>query len=222
MASSEFAEFVGEWILRQEGFHDELLAAKEHAGEEGFCDRDDLIARVIRHYKEYFERKAVVRENDCFALLSPTWFSRLEICFLWVAGFKPGLGIGIVKDAVGGLTNEQMDKMDMLELETIVAETTIEHRLAEIQRSAAALRAIRRQSREDNMAAQADVDWIATAMKGVVAAADALRMRTAIKIVGILQTAQKIEFLTAAATLYKKIRVRGSQRGGDASTSMQR
>ncbi|KAK9153963.1 hypothetical protein Sjap_001443 [Stephania japonica] len=223
--SSSFAAFFEGWLVRQEHYLDELLSAQN-----SFTNEDDerqqeelrgLISRVLSHYQQYYQAKALAARNDVFHVLSPSWFSTLERSFLWIGGFKPGLVFELLGSAVGDLGSEQMVLIERLKGETRAAEKELEEEMAGVQESVAApplLEMARRAGRLVNRERRSGVDTVLetlrSSMQVLVENADHLRAMTTSKVIEVLSPEQGVKLLAAAAQLQLKIRMRGEQRDG--------
>ncbi|KAL5228166.1 hypothetical protein ABZP36_016431 [Zizania latifolia] len=48
-----------------------------------------IVEECMQHYDELFELKAELARSDVFHLLTGTWVTPAERCFLWMGGFRP-------------------------------------------------------------------------------------------------------------------------------------
>lgn len=173
----------------------------------------------MTHYHDYFLAKARVCHWNVFLVLSPPWFSSYEQTFLWVAGFKPGLAINVVKRCGVELNSDQAERMASLTVEIKNEEKEIAERVMRLEQQVVAppmLALARMGGRELNgMVLDADtaVERLAADMEVLVGRADYLRVKTVAKVVEILTTAQTVRFLAAMAQLQLRIRRWGQLRG---------
>ncbi|KAL5550474.1 hypothetical protein UlMin_000650 [Ulmus minor] len=214
-----FEAFLEGWLVRQEHYLDELLEVNRRSDQCQEEDLRELVSRIIAHYQQYYEEKSKLANVNVFLVFCPTWFSTLERAFLWISGFKPGLAIRIVKDSVQDLSEEQSRNITRLAQETKSQERSLNNELAKIHESVAApplLEIARRRATlaEGEMRAEdTAIETLKTALEGIVEAADMLRMSTALKLMEILNPAQNVKFLTAAAQLHLRLRNWGVERG---------
>ncbi|KAF5181591.1 Transcription factor tga2 [Thalictrum thalictroides] len=208
-----FTNFFEDWLVRQEHFLDELLCAESH------CERElrELISRVLSHYRQYYEEKSMVTQNDVFLVLSPTWFSSFERSFLWLAGFKPALVFKLVANSVKDLSEEQAQMVERLKGEVHGEEIELEKEMAMVQESVAApplLEMARRAGRLiDGERREVDnvIESLKNSMQILVERADFLRVNTTSKVIEILSPLQGVKLLAATAQLQLRVRKFGSQ-----------
>ncbi|KAK9126691.1 hypothetical protein Scep_015537 [Stephania cephalantha] len=224
--SSSFPAFFEGWLVRQEHYLDELLSAQDSfADEDGESQQEEvrgLISRVLSHYQQYYQAKALAARNDVFHVFSPSWFSTLERSFLWIGGFKPGLVFRLLGSAVGGdMGSEQLMLIERLKGETRAAEKELEEEMASVQESVAApplvemaRRAGRLVDRERRSGADNVLESLRRSAQVLVESADHLRAMTTSKVIEVLSPAQGVRLLAAAAQLQLRIRMWGAQRDG--------
>lgn len=215
-----FQTFLEGWLVRQEHYLDELLSAQRSSEESKENDLEELIARVLSHYQQYYEEKSKAAQRNVFLLFSPPWFSTLERVYLWVAGFKPGMAFRVVNSAVNDMSEEQIQNMNKLIEETKVEEQILADELARIQESLAAppvMEQARRMGRlvDGEIHDQRIMEPIRSAMETLVASADMLRIRTAAKVVETLTPIQSVKFLVAVTQLQLRVRNLGMQRDAE-------
>ncbi|TMX05420.1 hypothetical protein EJD97_021719 [Solanum chilense] len=212
-----FEAFLQGWLRRQEQFLNEVTITQTTLDESIIRN---LISRILAHYQEYYEEKSRMSHINVFYMFSPSWFSPLEKSFLWIAGFKPGLAFPLLMNSVNDLTENQIEMINGLKIETRIQERNLMDKLAKIQESVAAppLMGLAQQygmeMLRDGEISEVDeeIEIIRTAMENVVTDADRLRTKTADSVVGILNPLQSLKFLAAAAQLQLRIRMIGMQR----------
>ncbi|XVE76568.1 hypothetical protein DITRI_Ditri12bG0183900 [Diplodiscus trichospermus] len=216
--AGSFDAFFEGWLVRLEHYLDELLSVQQRCYESHEDDLKDLISRVLSHYQQYFEEKSRAAERNVFLVFSSAWLSSLEHASLWIAGFKPGFALKLVSNSVQDLSPEQSERIKRLVEETTREERVVNDELARVQESIAApplVEMARKRARLMNVENAGDeaalVNW-RKAVEEVVAAADLLRMTTAMKVVDILNPVQNLRFLTAATQLLLKLRNWGLQK----------
>ena len=213
--AASFEAFLQGWMVRQRGYLDELLSAQQHYQE--MQDDDDvrqLINRVICHYGQYFEEKSKIAHQNVLLVFSPPWFSSLERTFLWVGGFKPGVAFQVVNAALEVLSEEQKERLSLLNQETKVKERALNDELAKLHESVAApplvdmARSHGRVCFSRSFMAEGGSSVPSTfreTLENLVANADALRTNTSLKIFQILRPSQLVSFLVAVAELQIRI-----------------
>ncbi|KAM4090615.1 hypothetical protein ACJW30_09G075700 [Castanea mollissima] len=213
--ADSFRTFLEGWMVRQENYLDELLSGQQHCHDMQDEDIKELCSRMLAHYQEYFEAKSRIAHRDVFLAFSPTWLTSLERTFLWIAGFKPGMVFRIVTNSVLDMSEDQTQRMNRLMEETKLEERALNDELAKVHESVAGPTMLEAARRSGRLVAGEEETAMATlrvALESVVANADSLRMRTAVKVVEILRPAQKVRFFAGAAQLQLKIRSWGLQR----------
>lgn len=130
-----FEAFLQGWLIRQEELLNELTTTQNTLDESIIRN---LISRILAHYQEYYEEKSRMSHINVFYMFSPSWFSPLEKSFLWIAGFKPGLAFPLVMNSVNDLTENQIEMINGLKIETRIQERDLMDKLAKIQESVAA------------------------------------------------------------------------------------
>ncbi|OVA02715.1 Transcription factor TGA like domain [Macleaya cordata] len=239
-----FETFFQGWLLRQQNYLDQLLiiissSAKTHNNLQTKPTENELrtlVSQVLTHYQQYYAAKATVtRANgNVFLMFAPPWFSSFEHTLLWITGFKPGLAFKLLNSSVDqdDLSDEQLERVRSLTMETREAERDLNNELARVQESLAAPPIVdlarMTQGRRVNGEIGGDVDaaiqTLREAMEALVENADLVRMTTARKVVEILSPIQAVRFLAAATQLQVKIRMWGwkreAARGGGGASSL--
>lgn len=234
--AGSFQAFFEGWLVRQKQFLDELLSAQESSTTASRTETDvvgDLIARVLAHYQEYYDKKSRMAHRNVFLAFSPTWFTPLERTFLWIAGFKPGLVCRLALSSLDDLTEYQIHRINGLSRETNREEKSLDQEMAKIQESVASPPLVdlaRREGMQMQSTTGSDIEGdmddvdsqlepLKSAMENILRDADGLRIRTAETMTGILSPLQNVRFLAAAAQLQFRIRMLGFQREVDRQRS---
>ncbi|KAH1155323.1 Protein DOG1-like 4 [Glycine max] len=212
--ADSFEAFLQGWRVRQRGYLDELLSAQQHYHELQDDDVKQLINRVVCHYGQYFEEKSKIAHQNVLLVFSPPWFSSLERTFLWVGGFKPGMAFQVVNAALEVLSEEQKERLSLLNQETKVKERALNDELAKLHESVAApplvdmARSHGRVCFSRSFMADGGSSVPSTfreTLENLEANADALRTNTSLKIFQILRPSQLVSFLVAVAELQIRI-----------------
>ncbi|CAJ1806351.1 unnamed protein product [Sphenostylis stenocarpa] len=212
--AASFEAFLQGWMVRQRDFLDELREARQQYQEGQRVDMRPLIDRVICHYGQYFEEKSRIAHHNILLVFSPPWFSSLEKSFLWVGGFKPGLAFQVVNTALEDMTEDQKNRLSVLNQETKMKERSLNDELAKLQESVAdppLVDMARSQGRVRYtwpfLRPQSSVpNSFKEKLENLVANADALRTDTALSILQILRPAQIVTFMVSAAELQVRVR----------------
>ncbi|KAM0013265.1 putative transcription factor TGA like domain-containing protein [Helianthus debilis subsp. tardiflorus] len=105
----DFHTFLRDWMIGLEHYLHQLLHHLEFLDQQDEPKLKQLIHQVTTHYHEYFLAKAQVYRQNVFLALSPPWFNSYERTFLWLAGFRPGLAIHVVKSCGLEFTSDQVE-----------------------------------------------------------------------------------------------------------------
>ncbi|KAK6122029.1 hypothetical protein DH2020_044227 [Rehmannia glutinosa] len=149
----------------------------------------DLIDRIVFHYKQYFEAKTRVVQENVFLVLTPTWFS---------------------SSSLGGLTKLMVEikeeEKEVLRGVQRVQEGMVSPSMVELTRHLGRPR----NGAEHNM--ESAVDRLSVSMEALVECADLLRRKTGILLVEILKPAQAVRFLQLRSFTALNLRRWGMQR----------
>ncbi|OVA02714.1 Transcription factor TGA like domain [Macleaya cordata] len=129
---ASFQIFFQGWLIRQQHYLDQLLSSHDNKPQEELYA---LISQVLSHYQQYYEAKSILIRQDVYIVFSPPWFSSYERTFLWIAGFKPGLVFKLLNNAVPDLSEEQLENVRRLMMETRAAERELNDEMARVQES---------------------------------------------------------------------------------------
>lgn len=165
--------------------------------------------------------------DDVSAFFSPTWCTALENSNLWIGGCRPSLCIRLVYSLSGDkfesqlseflqgaktnciweLSENQVSKLNSLQMKTIREENKLSTRLASLDEEIAdepiALLAKGvSQIGELNRDVENALNEHAGAMKSVLEAADQLRLSTLKELIDILTPFQAVDFLAATKKLH--------------------
>ncbi|KAL8226312.1 hypothetical protein R6Q57_016144 [Mikania cordata] len=209
-----FGEFFESWVDQHRTYLERLLLA--HAEES-----EPLVQQVLGHYQEYYDEKSRAAESDVLLMFSPPCFSSYERTLLWVAGFKPSMTFGLVKESVGeDLNEEQRERIAVVREETRRAEREIEQAMASVQESVAAptmCRLVKRvESLVDGEASDMEnaIERLKGALRAVIRDTDGLRQRTGLRVLEVLSPVQKVRFLAGASRFWLQSRRLGMERDG--------
>ncbi|KAD5507466.1 hypothetical protein R6Q59_031725 [Mikania micrantha] len=209
-----FGEFFESWVDQHRTYLERLLLAHAEGSE-------TLVQQVLGHYQEYYDEKSRAAESDVLLMFSPPWFSSYERTLLWVAGFKPSMTFGLVKESVGeDLNEEQRERIAVVREETRRAEREIEQAMASVQESVAAptmCRLVKRvESLVDGEASDMEnaIERLKGALREVIRDTDGLRQRTGLRVLEVLSPVQKVRFLAGASQFWLQSRRLGMERDG--------
>ncbi|KAL2496486.1 delay of germination 1 [Forsythia ovata] len=94
------------WINQQQEDLEELVQALEtNPGNEKL---QILTEKGIKHFEEYYEKRARMSEHDAPSFLSHSWCTSFENAFLWIGGCRPSLSIRLVYSVCGSEVDAQL------------------------------------------------------------------------------------------------------------------
>jgi transcription factor TGA len=96
-----------------------------------------LVEVGIAHYNDLFRLKAVAAKRDVFQVVSGTWVTPAERCFLWMGGIRPSEALKIVIPQVEPFTEEQLLGIRTLQQSLQQAEDAISQAMEVLQQSLA-------------------------------------------------------------------------------------
>ncbi|CAM6024655.1 unnamed protein product [Sphagnum balticum] len=96
-----------------------------------------LVEVGMAHYNDLFRLKAVAAKTDVFQVVSGTWVTPAERCFLWMGGIRPSEALKIVIPQVEPFTEEQLLGIRTLQQSLQQAEDAISQAMEVLQQSLA-------------------------------------------------------------------------------------
>lgn len=156
-----FHRFFDCWLGELSSTLEQLVSAANHHKDDDDIEDDSdlysLIGKAVGHYEEYYKAKSDGAKGDVLSMFTPTWLTKLEDAFLWIAGWRPTMAIhllysksGMQLEArlsdqiplfscgdLGDLTSNQMFRIDELQKKTIREERAVTEKMATLQESSA-------------------------------------------------------------------------------------
>ncbi|XP_052172045.1 bZIP transcription factor TGA10-like isoform X2 [Diospyros lotus] len=96
----------GKWMEQHHRLMWELRAAMEEQIPEN--ELRVLVDNCLAHFDEMMNLKSLLAKADVFHLVSGSWKSPAERCFMWLGGFRPSNLLKIVVNQMGELTQQQL------------------------------------------------------------------------------------------------------------------
>ncbi|KAK4764250.1 hypothetical protein SAY87_013688 [Trapa incisa] len=90
-----------------------------------------VVDGYVSHYNEIFRLKGTAAKSDVFNLITGTWATPAERCFLWMGGFRPSELIKMLMTQLDPLTEQQVMGIYSLQQSSQWAEEA----LSQLQRS---------------------------------------------------------------------------------------
>uniref|UniRef100_A0A0E0MJQ5 DOG1 domain-containing protein n=1 Tax=Oryza punctata TaxID=4537 RepID=A0A0E0MJQ5_ORYPU len=114
--------------------------AELHGGLHAHLPDGDLRAIVddaVAHYDELFRLRAAAAKADVFHLITGTWATPAERCFLWMGGFRPSDLLKTVAPQLDPLTEQQVVGICSLQQSSQQAEEALSQGLEQLHQSLA-------------------------------------------------------------------------------------
>uniref|UniRef100_A0A0D9XX02 DOG1 domain-containing protein n=1 Tax=Leersia perrieri TaxID=77586 RepID=A0A0D9XX02_9ORYZ len=114
--------------------------AELHGGLHAHLPDGDLRAIVddaLAHYDELFRFRAAAAKSDVFHLITGTWATPAERCFLWMGGFRPSDLLKTVVPQLDPLTEQQVVGICSLQQSSQQAEEALSQGLEQLHQSLA-------------------------------------------------------------------------------------
>ncbi|KAH9555582.1 hypothetical protein CY35_08G122100 [Sphagnum magellanicum] len=173
-----------------------------------------LVEVGMAHYDDLFRLKAVAAKTDVFQLVSGTWVTPAERCFMWMGGLRPSEGLKIVIPQVEPFTEEQLLGIRTLQLSLQKAEDAISQGMEVLQQSLADTVAASLLGSSPNVADYMGQMAMALGKLGTVESfvqqADNLRQRTLHQMNAILTTHQSAQAILALGDYCTRLRALSS------------
>ncbi|KAL0320604.1 UNVERIFIED_CONTAM: protein DOG1-like 3 [Sesamum radiatum] len=217
--------FLAEWIAQQHQDLKELLDELSTHSENDSEKLKLLSDKSIKRFEEYYERRALMAQQDAPFLLSPAWCAPFENAFFWIGGSRPSLYVRIIylvcgpevdgsqlaelfqskrKGSLLEISAQQIDMIGTLYCKTIREEQKMSAQMASLQEEIAdePLAFMAQQVGElslQDLDHAMDTHYLKLA--SILTDADKLRLRTLKELIGLLTPLQAVELLFAIKKL---------------------
>ncbi|XP_024981494.1 bZIP transcription factor TGA10 isoform X1 [Cynara cardunculus var. scolymus] len=209
--SSDAAVFDMEYARWLEDYHRQMCelqaAVQEHLPENELrIYVDNCIARI----DDVMNLKSIVAKSDVFHIISGTWKTPAERCFMWIGGFRPSELIKIILGQIEPLTEQQLMAICEVQQATQEAEEALTQGLEALNQSLSDTIASDALSSPTNMAnymgqMAAAMNKLST-LESFVIQADNLRRQTIHHVLQLLTTRQAARSLLAVAEHFHRLR----------------
>ncbi|KAL7582800.1 bZIP transcription factor TGA10 isoform X1 [Lactuca sativa] len=209
--SSDAAVFDMEYARWLEDYHRQMCelqaAVQEHLPENELrIYVDNCIARI----DDVMNLKSIVAKSDVFHIISGTWKTPAERCFMWIGGFRPSELIKIILGQIEPLTEQQLMAICEVQQATQEAEEALSQGLDALNQSLSDTIASDALSSPTNMAnymgqMAAAMNKLST-LESFVIQADNLRRQTIHHVLQLLTTRQAARSLLAVAEHFHRLR----------------
>ncbi|KAL9679608.1 hypothetical protein QQ045_017474 [Rhodiola kirilowii] len=191
----------------------ELRAAvEEHLAEN---ELQLYVDNCLAHFDEIISIKSAVARTDVFHLISGSWKSPAERCFMWIGGFRPSHIIKIVVDKMEGLSEQQAVAIRGLQGSMEAAEEALSQGLEVLNQSLSDTIAYDSlvsppQDMANYMGQMAIAASKLSALEGFVRQADNMRHQTIHRLHQVLMTRQSARGLLLVAEYFHRLRALSS------------
>ncbi|BAS94670.1 transcription factor TGAL1-like [Oryza sativa Japonica Group] len=201
------------WLEEHNKQINELRSAVHtHAGDD---DLQNIVSSVMAHHEEIFRIKGLAAKADALHVLSATWRTPLERCFLWLGGFRPSDLLKLLADQLEPLTEQQLASIYNQQQSSQQAEETLSQGMEIIQDSLAKTVASQL-GRAGSSSPSNAADHTAAAlgkigdMESLLQQADDLRMQSLQKMQRVLTTRQSARALLLVSDYFSRLRALNS------------
>ncbi|GER25909.1 transcription factor [Striga asiatica] len=213
--SSDAAVFDMEYARWLEEHH-RLMVELRNAVNEHLPENElrVFVDNCLAHYDQMISLKCMIAKSDVFHLVSGSWKTPAERCYMWMGDFRPSELIKIILNQVEPLTEQQLIAICGLQQSTHEAEEALTQELDSLNQSISETIASDSLSVAPNMNNYMSQMAIAinklSTLEGFVRQADNLRHQTLHRLHQILTTRQAARCFLAVAEYFHRLRVLSS------------
>ncbi|XP_042448192.1 bZIP transcription factor TGA10-like isoform X2 [Zingiber officinale] len=200
------------WLEEHHRLMCELRAAVQEQLQEN--ELQMYVESCISHYDQMVHLKSTVIKSDVFHLISGTWMTPAERCFMWMGGFRPSELIKILSSHIDPLTEQQILAVCGMQQSMQEAEEALSQGLEALNQS------LSETINSDAFNCPSDVaNYMGhmaiamnklTTLEGFVRQADNLRQQALHRLHRILTTRQMARCLLAMAEYFHRLRALSS------------
>ncbi|KAG8371881.1 hypothetical protein BUALT_Bualt12G0009000 [Buddleja alternifolia] len=173
-----------------------------------------FVDNCLAHYDQVMNLKSIIAKSDVFHLVSGTWKTPAERCFMWMGGFRPSELIKIILSHIEPLTEQQLMGICGLQQSTQEAEEALSQGLEALNNSLSETITSDSLSIPPNMNTYMGQMALAinklSTLEGFVRQADNLRHQTLHRLHQILTTRQAARCFLAIAEYFHRLRALSS------------
>lgn len=200
------------WLDEHQRLMCELRAAMQQ-----HVDENELrlfVDNCLSHLNEIINLKCMIAKTDVFHLLSGTWKTPAERCFMWIGGFRPSDIIKMIPNQIEPLSEQQLIALYGLQQSTLEAEEALSQGLDALNQSLSNVIVSDSLTSPANMANYMEQMGLAmgklSTLEGFVRQADALRHQTVHRLYQLLTTRQSAKGVLAIAEYFHRLRTLSS------------
>ncbi|KAK4413009.1 bZIP transcription factor TGA10 [Sesamum alatum] len=213
--NSETAVFDMEYARWLEEHH-RLMVELRNAVHEHLPENElrIFVDNCLAHYDQMINLKSMIAKSDVFHLISGTWKTPAERCFMWMGGFRPSELIKIILSQIEPLTEQQLLGICGLQQSTQEAEEALSQGLDALNNSLSETITSDSLTIPPNMNTYMAQMALAinklSTLQGFVQQADNLRHQTLHRLHQILTTRQAARCFLAIAEYFHRLRALSS------------
>jgi transcription factor TGA len=200
------------WVEEQQRTLADTRTALQNQVSDGELKK--LVDKSLAHYDTIFRLKSEAAKADVFHLMSGTWKTPAERCFLWMGGFRPSEMLKILIPQIEPLTEAQLLSVCNLQQQSQQAEDALSQGMEALQQSLADTLSTGSISTVPNMANYMGQMAIAMgklgALETFVRQADSLRQQMLQQMAKVLNTRQTAQGLLAMGDYFSRLRALSS------------
>ncbi|KAF0923407.1 hypothetical protein E2562_006311 [Oryza meyeriana var. granulata] len=187
-------------------------AVHTHAGDD---DLQSIVSTIMAHHEEIFRLKSLAAKADALHVLSGTWRTPLERCFLWLGGFRPSELLKLLANQLEPLTEQQLANICNHQQSSQQVEETLSQGMEAIQNLLAETIASQLgRAGSSSSGNAADHTAVALgkigAMESLLQQADDLRLQSLQKMQRVLTTRQSARALLLVSDYFSRLRALSS------------
>uniref|UniRef100_A0ACD5U2F7 Uncharacterized protein n=1 Tax=Avena sativa TaxID=4498 RepID=A0ACD5U2F7_AVESA len=205
------------WLEEHNQKVDELGAAvSAHAGD---SDLQAIIDAIMARCHEISRLKDAAAKADAFQVLSGTWTTPVERCFLWLGGFRPSELLKLLASRLEPLTEKQLGSICALQRSSQEAEDALSRETEMLRQSVTEAVAGASGPSSSCRAAGSSGDCTGQmaaavaklgALETLLRQADDLRLRVLLEVQQVLTTRQCARVLLAVSDYFSRLRALSS------------
>ncbi|KAL2225901.1 UNVERIFIED_CONTAM: bZIP transcription factor TGA10 [Sesamum indicum] len=173
-----------------------------------------FVDNCLAHYDQMINLKSMIAKSDVFHLISGTWKTPAERCFMWMGGFRPSELIKIILSQIEALTEQQLVGICGVQQSTQEAEEALSQGLEALNTSLSETITSDSLTIPPNMNTYMGQMALAinklSTLEGFVRQADNLRQQTLHRLHQILTTRQAARCFLAIAEYFHRLRALSS------------
>lgn len=200
------------WLEEHQRLMCELRTAmQQHLGEN---ELRLYVDNCLSHYNEIINLKCMIGKTDVFHLLSGTWKTPAERCFMWIGGFRPSDIVKMIPNQIEPLSEQQLIALYGLQQSTQEAEEALSQGLDALNQSLSHVIVSDSLTCPPNMANYMEQMGLAmgklSTLEGFVRQADTLRHQTFHRLHQLMTTRQSAKGVLAIAEYFNRLRTLSS------------